>query len=234
MRAPSPRAPLSAAAILALAACGGAPPAAPAPADQPTLRTERLTRTPDEAFTLGVAFETGQGLAADPARAALHYGAACASEHARACNNLGVLLHEGRGVTADPAAAVGRFERACVLGDHEGCFNLALALEEGQGRSADPPAARALFGQACAAGHRDACVNHAVMALAGRGGAKDISAAAASFDRACRLDDLPACYNLGVIARAAGHRDIAHAALAKACAGGVARACEDPPRSPTP
>lgn len=179
---------LVAIALLAVAAC--ARPAADRfdPADPPPLADSALD------FELGVALETGQGVAVDLEAAALRYRRACDAAHARACNNLGVMRDEGRGGASDPAQAAALFARACDASPPapDGCFNLALAALDGRGVDADPGRARALFARACDGGEASACHN---LGLALER-ANDPEAARAAFDRACRADVAPACERL--------------------------------------
>ncbi len=70
---------------------------------------------------LGVMFEYGRGVAADPARARAEYAKGCQGHVARSCTRLGDLFSQGRHVTADPAKAKHYYSLACAAGAEPSC-----------------------------------------------------------------------------------------------------------------
>lgn len=93
----------------------------------------------------------GEGLPADPPRAASHLERLVASGDALAMSLLGVLLREGRtGVAKDEARAVALLERSVELGWGGASIPLAEMLFTGWGVAADPARARALLTRAVA------------------------------------------------------------------------------------
>ncbi|MCB9970357.1 MAG: caspase family protein [Hyphomonas sp.] len=75
---------------------------------------------------LGILFEEGRGVDADPARARLLYQRACAASEADACMRLGDLYRTGTGTHEQHAAAKTNYKAACELGKDDGCQMLAL------------------------------------------------------------------------------------------------------------
>ena len=73
------------------------------------------TRAPRRVATTSASlYQHGDGIAADPARAAALHQHACDAGVAAACTNLGVLYTEGQGVAVDPASAAALFQRVAV------------------------------------------------------------------------------------------------------------------------
>ena len=84
-------------------------------------------------FSLGVAYDTGQGVAQDSAEAARWYRLAADHGHAEAQFNLGVMYDEGKGVPQDYAEAAQWFRLAADHGHAEAQFNLGVMYDEGKG-----------------------------------------------------------------------------------------------------
>ena len=108
--------------------------------------------------SLARAFERGEGVAANPAKAARLYEGACAAGEGEACTRLGSMLRMGQGVGKDEVRAQTLLTSACDGGSAFACGELGVLLLEG-GRSVprDPERARALFHKACDGGHADSC-----------------------------------------------------------------------------
>ena len=75
---------------------------------------------------LGILFEEGRGVDADPARARLLYKRACTASEPDACMRLGDLYRTGKGGREQHAAAKETYTAACDLGNDDGCRMLAL------------------------------------------------------------------------------------------------------------
>lgn len=190
------RAGLLLAALATLAACGASGRGGGLADDGTALVVPHDDGTDD--YTLGVAYETGQGVEVDLARAAARYRKACEGHaHVRACNNLGVLEDAGSGVPVDHAAARIHFARACQGDLGEGCFNLGMALvDPGDGTPPDAVHARSAFDRGCAHDHVDSCVNAALLWFRGQGGSANPDVGKARLTRACELGDGHACATL--------------------------------------
>jgi TPR repeat protein len=107
---------------------------------------------------LGYLIETGNGVAADPARAAQYYSKACHGGDLLGCGNLGVLLSEGRGVPRDDLTAFPLLERGCSDSASESCRYVAIFHEEGRaGLPRSEVTARFFRTKACEYGDEPSC-----------------------------------------------------------------------------
>jgi uncharacterized protein len=148
---------------------------------------------------LGVMYEEGKGVAADPARAERLYERACARGNARACTNLGRLLD---GPRHDRDGAAVAFEVACHAGDAEGCYQLGRARYA----AGDVRHAAAALCKACTSAHAPACDGLGVLYEQGRGVAQDPTRARDLYRQACEAGYVAACDRLDVPStRTAGH-----------------------------
>lgn len=109
-------------------------------------------------YTLGVMFESGQGVAKDGKAAAEWYRQAAVqantdklwamlSEH-----NLGVMYAKGLGVPQDNKAALEWYRKAAEHGNASSQFNLGVMYAKGEGVPVDMAKARKWLGLAAAAG----------------------------------------------------------------------------------
>lgn len=113
-------------------------------------------------YTLGVMFESGQGVAKDAKAAAEWYRKASAqantgklwamlSEH-----NLGVMYAKGQGIPKDYKAALAWYRKAAEHGNPSSQFNLGLMYAHGEGVPVDLVQAKKWADMAAAAGDADA------------------------------------------------------------------------------
>lgn len=156
---------------------------------------ERLAERGDaEAqLRLGLLYEEGVGVEADPAAARRWYGAAAEQGDLRAQWRLARLLH-----SEDPIVAAQWYRAAAEQGSAEAAFNLALMTENGQGVELDLAAAAALYEQAFAAGLAEAALNRGLLAL--KGGEPDPVTALAWLLRAERAGVAQAAAAAAVVA----------------------------------
>ncbi len=104
------------------------------------------------------ALERGEGVAANPAKAARLFEGACAAGDNDACVHLGSMLRLGRGVAKNATRAETLLTNACDRGSAWACGELGVLLAEGgQGVPRDPVRARALLKKACDGGYAEAC-----------------------------------------------------------------------------
>ena len=104
------------------------------------------------------AVERGDGVAANPAKAARLFEGACAAGDGDACARLGSMLRLGKGVAKDERRAETLLTNACDRGSAWACSELGVLLVEGgQGVPRDPARARALLKKACDGGYAEAC-----------------------------------------------------------------------------
>jgi uncharacterized protein len=108
---------------------------------------------------LGLKFQKGQGVNANPAEAARWYEKAAKQNLAAAHVNLGLLLVKGDGRPQDLKKASELFQKAADTGDGWGLNNLASMYEMGWGVTKDIEKAKVLYGQAAAKGNAMAPLN---------------------------------------------------------------------------
>jgi TPR repeat protein len=111
----------------------------------------------DRCRRIGVSYEFGKGVDADPLRATELYEKACAMSDSEGCISSGRMYEFHHGVAKDDAKAAGFYERACDFENPVGCANLAILLETGRGVERDAARAAVLFERACSRGSALAC-----------------------------------------------------------------------------
>ena len=124
-------------------------------------------------FSLGVAYDTGQGVAQDSAEAARWYRLAADQGHASAQFNVGAMYSDGLSVPQDYAEAVRWFRLAADQGDAEGQFNLGVMYDEGKGIPQDRAEAARWYQLAADHGHVSAQFNLGLMYGSGKGVPQD-------------------------------------------------------------
>lgn len=110
-------------------------------------------------------------------------------------------------------------QRACVGGHVWSCIRVGVAYREGDGVTKDAVKSADAFEQACKAKNADACEQ--LIALAGPDASGD-----SIRQRACFASRTPGCTSLGLAQLARGELDNAALALAPACEGRDAAACD--------
>ncbi|MDO6587949.1 caspase family protein [Salipiger sp. 1_MG-2023] len=124
----------------------------------PGKAAEYLTRaaeggSPEAQFELARQYETGKGVAQDPARALELYQAAARQDYPDALNEMGFFQYQGMlGLPADPAKAMIYFERAADLRHPQAMFNFAALIDDGLIGGKGPDAAAAYLYDALRAG----------------------------------------------------------------------------------
>ena len=88
-------------------------------------------------YALAVAYEKGEGVAADSQRALGLYKLAALSGNPSAGNTIGAYLYEGRMLSRDTVAARKWFEQAAIDGDPDAMYNLGAMMMKGEGGAAD-------------------------------------------------------------------------------------------------
>lgn len=205
-------------------------------------------------FALGNAYETGEGVAVDKARAAKLYDQACTLRDAYGCSNLGALYHDGDGVPQSYERAISSYQRALAIEpDNDVALdNLALAQQRRalRGTNVKPASATAQqannagltaysrndfatairqFTVACDARFGNGCYNLGVMVRDGEGIASDKARAATLFAAACKGGNANGCYNLGLFyddgTGVTRNQTTAASYYVKACDAGKAGGC---------
>ena len=144
----------------------------------------------------GERYVAGQGVAADPARAAQLFERACDLRDFSGCARLGDVLARGRGRDVSRASAA--YQRACDGGRLEACASLGRLLSDGRGDARDRVRAVALFQKACDGRVVDGCVRLAVALRQGAGAVTQRAQAVRLLTQACRDNSAEGCMELGL------------------------------------
>ena len=172
-------------------------------------------------FAAGYAHEHGEGVAANPARAAAYFTKACDGDYGRGCTSLGLLYANGKGVKQDKARAARLYLKGCDGGEAAGCFDLAGLYERGEGVARSDEQAIAFYRRALVIDpgldlastqisivrDRQKAGGKAVAATPEQAfdvglaayDRKDFATAARNFTLACDGKFARGCYNLGVM-----------------------------------
>lgn len=159
---------------------------------------------------LGVAYEEGLGVPADPERSVRLFKRSCRQGHARGCANAGRLYREGApGLRPQPDLARRLLRSACQQRNALGCMHLGQMLEAAGAYEA----ARGRYQVGCEEGGFVSCHSLAMLYARGLGVPQDRAAARellieqcrAGFDRSCRAEqdlgcedgDAAACFRRG-------------------------------------
>ena len=125
-----------------------------------TWRTQAKAGDKDASFALGVAYDTGTGVAPDPVLACRYYSEAGDQGHVSGAFNAGIMNDIGRcGGSRRADLAATWYARAAVAGSARAEFNLAQLYAAGDGVPRNPAVAAAWFRAAAASG---------ILAAAGR------------------------------------------------------------------
>ncbi|HEX3065585.1 MAG TPA: hypothetical protein VHQ39_08885 [Dongiaceae bacterium] len=147
-------------------------------------------------YGLGLLFDLGRGVPADPAQAAKWYSLAAAQELPGAQSNLAMLYAEGRGVPKDMSRADQLWLSAGKSGVVEAQFNLGLSYYRGEGVPKSYPDAAGWFQKAAEGGSVDGQYAIAEMYRIGRGVPKNIPQARLWFTKAAKAGNAAAADRL--------------------------------------
>ena len=118
---------------------------------------------------LAKAYQDGDGVGKDPAKALSLFTRACEAKSGWACAMVGSFVASGRGVgAADPAGAARWFSRACDAGHGWSCNRLGEMARDGEGVARDTGRALALFEKACQEKEDAGCANGRALKAATR------------------------------------------------------------------
>ncbi len=152
-----------------------------------------------EAYTLGLAYEYGNGVPRDLARAADWYRQGADLGHPTALNNLGCLYDRGSGVARDRATALELWRTAAERGNERAQCSIGYAYETGDGVPQDWQEAIAWYrraaGNGCAAAH----TNLGNLLLAGEVLPRDLAQAVTHYRRGAELGCARSQYQLGAL-----------------------------------
>ncbi len=140
-------------------------------------------------YLVGLAYDWGWGLPADPSEAAKWYQRAIAQQEPRSMNNYGFLLARGRGVQQDDGRAIDLYRAAAQAGNIFSMANYANRLRDGRGIQADSAQAFIWFKRASDGGNVCANVDLAEFYLAGGSVARDLVEARRLAEAGMECDD---------------------------------------------
>ena len=106
-------------------------------------------------YELGVMYENGRGLKADPAQAFRWFKSAALKGNRRAMHSLATAYTEGRGTAKNMFEAARWYGRAAQLGAMNDQFNLGVLFERGLGVTQSLPDAYKWYAIAAAQGDRE-------------------------------------------------------------------------------
>ncbi|NLC24549.1 MAG: SEL1-like repeat protein [Oxalobacter sp.] len=135
-------------------------------------------------YVMGLAYEKGAGVPADPEQAVAWYRLAASGLLVPAQRRLGLAYLEGRGVAADAAEAATWLSLAAEQGDAEAEAALGTLYATGKGVSSDEKKAFALYEKAADEGIASAQEGLGMMYRDGRGVKKDRAKALKWFEQA--------------------------------------------------
>ncbi|HET8774728.1 MAG TPA: hypothetical protein VFP80_13080 [Thermoanaerobaculia bacterium] len=147
---------------------------------------------PEAMHTLGLMYEEGKGVAADPAMAAEWFRKAAGKGWAPSMNHLGNLQRKD-----NPAEALQSHRKAAEAGERYAMENLARAYYEGIGTAKDLPQAAEWFRKAAERGSAEAMLTYGYMLSHGEGVAQDLGAAFAMYLASARAGNTAAMFNIG-------------------------------------
>ena len=186
---------------IALSACGAPTAIATAPTSvTPTCHDGDLgacdrecTKGDGEScLLLGAAYEEGERVAKNAARAAELYRRACDLGAGTACGELAVMILEGA-VPGEPTDALSLCAKGCDAKSAAACALLGSMYQEGTGVEADAAIAAKHYERACDLGEAHGCSALGYLYFDGRGVAHDEAKGRALIDRGCKGGDADAC-----------------------------------------
>ena len=148
---------------------------------------------------LGLLYERGLGVEANPVRAADLYRQGCEGGNAEGCTDLGFLYRQGLGIEANPERAAGLYRQGCEGGHALGCTNLGFLYHQGLGVEANPARAADLYRQGCEGDNAGGCTNLGLLYEKGLGVETDPGRAADFYRQGCEGGNAEGCNNLGLL-----------------------------------
>lgn len=152
----------------------------------------------DAQVLLGLMYDYGHGVEADPQTAIDWYTRAARQGLPVVQHDLGVKYFQGKGIERDYDQARLWWQMAANAGLADSQFNLGLMYYRGLGVDQDHARARELFAQAADQDHANAQYSLAVMYAFNQGVEQDYERAFKLFEAAAKQDIAQAQYNLGV------------------------------------
>ncbi len=180
---------------------------------------------------LGYAYQSGDGVEADPKESLRFFERACKNEVWSGCVQAGQVYASDEDVRVRSMnRAISFYKQACSEGEVVGCYHLGQMQWAGEGARANEFLAVEYFSIACESRHLTSCFYLAVAHSTGRGVREpDPKLAASLFEIVCEDGSAEACFNLGrMVYQGTGveaDRARAMALFQKACDGEMEQAC---------
>ena len=153
---------------------------------------------PEAQKFMGVMYDYGHGVKADPEQALAWYKRAAEHGDASVEYQIGAKYFRGEGAEKDYTEAVKWWTLAAEGGQMDAQFNLGLMYHRGVGVERDDPRAAQLFQQAAEQGHAHAQYSLAVMYSFGHGVVKDYQTALTWYRKSSEQGIAQAQFNIGV------------------------------------
>ena len=153
----------------------------------------------DAQYTLGVRYDTGEGVVQDKREAVKWYRKAAEQGYPEAQHNLGVMYSNGEGVEQDNREAVKWYRKAAEQGWAGSQYNLGIMYSTGEGVVQDTREAVKWHRKAAEQGYSQAQHNLGMMYFNGRGVDRDSGEAVKWYSKAAEQDFLLAQCMLGVM-----------------------------------
>jgi len=147
---------------------------------------------------LGIMYDYGHGVSADPQKALEWYILAAEQGQASVQYQVGTKYFKGEAITRDYAEAARWWQLAADNGQEDAQFNLGLMYFRGIGLAQDDQKAAEMFSRAAEQEHGHAQYSIAVMYAFGRGVTQNYDTALQWFTRAADKGIAQAQYNLGI------------------------------------
>lgn len=150
---------------------------------------------------LGVLYDLGKGVEADPGRAANWFAKAANAGNPSGMSNYGRMLEQGRGIAANVSEAARWFDQAARQGQPEAQYNLGYLYEHGYGVPRNDKAAAAWYSRAASQQQKEALARLGHFYRIGKGVDEDREKATLLLYAAAMEGSIPAIGELDSMAK---------------------------------
>ena len=150
-------------------------------------------------FNLGLVWDQGLGVRANPQKACTLFEKACADGLPDGCFRLGSCQELGIGGAKDATKARASHKKACDAAHGQSCFLLGALWYDGAGGPRDVNKAFVLFRKACDAGDPGSCDVVAGALARGEELPKDVAEAKRLYEKACAGGIRESCQSLDAL-----------------------------------
>ncbi|MEJ2609340.1 MAG: tetratricopeptide repeat protein [Candidatus Thiodiazotropha sp.] len=186
---------------------------------------------------LADAYDTGDGVPHDQAKALEYYNKACQMDSAYGCRWYGIYIDpdfEEYKVEKNQQACAAAYKKGCDLDDASSCNNIGVIHRDGIGVEKNALLAKQYLTKACyeiEEGEGEACLNLGYMFSNGKGIKADQVKARAIYQKGCdEFENAASCYNLAIMYEygegGAPDSKLEKAYYTKACENGDEDGCD--------